>query len=349
MAKHLQTEFNKFHENIKLHDKEDNKELREKRDMLTDELRAYFKKKREEDEDFPKITFTVENQGSYSMQTGIKAIDNGDYDIDVMVLFNINKKDYGNPVEVKKWVFEALSKGTRKVFYKKPCVRVQYYKDGEEEFHVDLAIYANDNDDEKTYLAWGKPTSAKEDKKWEVSDPKLLKKKINEKHKDADDRMQMKREIRYLKRWKDLKFKNTDKGKPTGIAITALAYNLFNPQIERDFFASTVEPNDLLALKNLVSSIIGQFRGWPTKKISVQLPVEPYNDLFDKMTDKQQETFKEKLEALKTALEDAEQEPDPHEASKIMRKQFGDDFPLVDKDKSGQKRNLAFPGKSESA
>ena len=194
----------------------------------------------------------------------------------------------------------------------------------------------------------GKPTSATADKKWEISEPKKLKDKINNLFENSDDRQQMKRVIRYLKRWKDLKFKNAGNGRPTGIAITALAYNLFKPQIDRNSFASTINPNDLLALKKLVTSILGEFN-WLTGKISVKLPVAPGNDLFEKMTDGQHKTFKEKLEKLKVALEDAINEPDPHKASKILIKQFGEDFPEVAKNSSGQSRTQAFPGKSESA
>lgn len=351
MANYLQTEFNKFHENIKLTDIDENKELRDKRDMLTKELRDYFDKKYSEsiDPNEKKITFSFENQGSYSMQTGIKPIDDDeDYDIDIMILFNISKDDY-TPVEVKKWVEEALSGKNREVEQKKPCVRVQYRKDGEPRFHVDLALYANSNPDEKTYISKGKDTSPTNEKLWELSDPKELKKKINTKYDDADDRMQMKRVIRYLKRWKDFKFKNTKDGKPTGILLTAFAYNLFNAEIERNSFSGGMTPKDLLAFRKLVNSILGQFHGWNNDKISVKLPVDPGNDLFDKMSDNQKKVFKEKVEKLRDAIEKAENEPDPHEASKILRKQFGEDFPEIDKDDSAQKRKRAFPGKSESA
>lgn len=346
MSNYLQTEFNKFHENIKLYDKTDNKELRGKRDMLEKELRTYFKNKAKE-EGTTRITFSVENQGSYSMGTGIKALKNEDYDIDVMVLFNISKDDY-TPIEVKRWVYDALNINNRTVEYKKPCVRVQYHKDGKVLYHVDLALYANENSNCQTYLSKGKPTSATADKIWEISEPKKLKDKINNKFSDSDDSQQMKRVIRYLKRWKDLKFQSTGHGRPTGIALTALAYNLFKPQVVKNPFSSTTTIKDLLALKNLVSSILGEFNIW-TGRISVSLPVKPGNDLFEKMKDGSHKTFKEKLEKLKTALEDAINEPDPHKASKILIRQFGDDFPEVDKDQSGQKRDKGYPGKSESA
>lgn len=346
MGAYLQTEFEKFHDEIKLKDTEDNQKLREKRDLLIDELKAYFRKKAEEEE-IKRITFSSENQGSYSMGIGVKPLEGEDYDIDLMILFDISKDDY-SPVKIKEWVYEALDKSNRNVDYKKPCVRVQYHKDGDEYFHVDLALYANSNNDGKTYLSKGKPISIQEEKVWEVAEPKQLKEIINNKYSDIDDRRQMKRVIRYLKRWKDFQFKASGNGRPLGIALTALAYNLFRPEINRNSFDSSVEPNDLLAFKNLVSSVIQQFN-WLTNRISVSLPVQPYNDLFERMTDKQHETLKEKLEDLKEALEVAEAEADPHDASKTLINILGDDFPEVAKDKSAQQRNLAFPGKSESA
>jgi len=346
MAAYLQLEFSKFHDNIKLIDTEDNTFLREKRDLLVSELRNYFDKKAEE-EDSAKITFVVENQGSYAMGTGVKPLETDDYDIDVMLLFNFSKDDH-SPVKVKDWVYEALNKSNRTVEYKKPCVRVQYHVAGEEHFHVDFALYANNNANNKTYLSKGKPTSATANKIWEESNPKGLKTKINTRFSDIDDQKQMKRIIRYLKRWKDLKFKSEGNSRPTGIAFTALAYDYFSPEITRISFNSSVEPNDLIALRKLVGNIIDQF-SWLDGRITTYLPVEPGNDLFEKLSDGQCKTLKEKLENLKSVLENAEAEPDPHEASKMLNKELGDDFPIVEKDKSAQKRALAFPGKSESA
>ncbi|MEN8816866.1 MAG: nucleotidyltransferase [Nonlabens sp.] len=342
----LQKEFFKFHDAIKLHDKEDNQELREERDKLTEELKDYFEKKAD-DEGSSKITFSIENQGSYSMGTGIKALTNNDYDIDVMTLFNISRDDY-SPITIKQWVYEALDKKGRTISLKYPCVTVHYFKDEEEIFHIDLALYAAQNDDEKKYIAKGKPTSASDKKIWELSEPKLLKSKIFSKFNDSDERAQMKRAIRYLKRWKDFKFKASANGKPTGIAITALAYELFKPEIAKNSFNSSIEIKDLVALKNLVESIINRFSFW-TGKISVELPVEPYNDLFAKMSDGQHIELKKHLEDLKDSLQSAYDEADPHEASLILIKEFGDDFPEIDKDKTAQKRAIAFPGKSESA
>jgi hypothetical protein len=81
----------------------------------------------------------------------------------------------------------------------------------------------------------------------------------------------------------------------------------------------------LRATTNLVSSIINQF-GW-SGGISVNLPVQPYNNLFEKMTHNQSRKFKEKLVALRGALTFAANESDVYKACQKLQKVFGDDFP----------------------
>lgn len=348
MEKKLQSYFNEFHEKIKLIDTDENTQLRDKRDLLLDEIRAYLKKKSEADEKKALITFQPENQGSYSMGTGIKPIGDNDYDIDVMLLCNISKDDY-TPTEVKKWVFEALNKSQRTVEYKKPCVRVQYHEKGDIAFHVDFACYANSNTDGKAYLSRGKPTSKPEEIKWELSDPKELKNKINNKYSNPEESKQFKRVIRYIKRWKDFQFQNTVDGKPTGIAITALAYNGFVPCFDIDAFSSEKKPNDFFATKKFIQYFINQF-DW-LDNITVKLPVLPYNDLFEKMKKNQNQTkiLKKKLKNIKDSFDEAERETDPVEACKILQKEFGEDFPVPDKNDTGQKRTKAVASSPDQA
>ena len=95
----LQSYFNSFHDNIKL-SYDDNKVLRDKRD----ELLEFLKENMPEGITSPEIF----HQGSYAMYTGIKPFEDGDYDIDVGLFFDISKDDYENPVTAKKWVYDAL-------------------------------------------------------------------------------------------------------------------------------------------------------------------------------------------------------------------------------------------------
>lgn len=341
----VQTQFETFHSTIKL-DMEDLKKVIEKRDMLFDELRAYLKKKSEEEKK-PLITFTVFNQGSYPMGTGVEpAFDEHDYDIDAGIVFNVSKDDY-TPIQVKTWVYEALQNNFRNVQWKKPCIRVQYEADGLPKFHVDFAVYSAGecNNDGKTYLAKGKPTLASSQNFWEKSEPQKLMELINSRFSDAASRSQFKRVIRYYKRWKDEKFHSVN-GKPTGISLTALAYEDFKPFVKNPFNGQE-EVDDHKACLELVKKIRNRFDWWG--RITIHLPVSPGNDLFEKMSDEQCKHFKSKLDDFKVALEDAYDETDPHEACKTLKKQFGDDFPVPAKQSTAQSRSKAIVGVNESA
>lgn len=344
MGKVVQDQFIKFHDNIRL-DVNDNKQVVVKRNMLIDEIKAYLKKMCEEKK-IPLIKLETFNQGSYAMGTGNKPIyEEDDYDIDCGLLFEVSKDDY-TPTQVKQWVFEALdSKQFRTVEWKKACIRVQYIEEGMPKFHIDFASYSNSNDDGKVYLAKGTPKSASDQKKWEESEPKKLRDLVNQKFSDDSECSQFKRGIRFMKRWKDFKFDSVN-GKPTGIAFTALAYNGFVPYT-KNLFNVAADIDDLKATKNFVNYIISSFE-W-NGRIKVNLPVPPYNDLFEKMSDQQCKNLKEKLEKLKEALNEAEAETDPYEACKTLRKQFGNDFPVPPKEETGQNRKLAVSGSSESA
>ena len=98
---------------------------------------------------------------------------------------------------------------------------------------------------------------------------------------------------------------------------------------------------DLLALLDLVKEMLNQFRGTSSNdgwhdRLSVMLPVVPFNDLTECMTNTQMTTLKAKLETLRNALEDAYDESLPEEACKIMQKEFGSDFPIPDKSQTAK-------------
>ena len=223
----IQTYFNKFHEVIR-RSYDDDSILREKRDLLLSDLREGLRRR------FQAATIKIPryepfNQGSYAMGTGIAPVTGEDYDIDVGLIFHLPKENY-SAVEVKRWVYEALRSGNRTVEIKRPCVRVQYHRAGEESYHVDLAVYSggNSNRDNQTYLAKGFLGSAPENQKWEISEPKGWIETFQQKFRNQEeDRNQFRRVIRFLKRWKDFNFGADGNGRPTGIAMTAYAFNWF--------------------------------------------------------------------------------------------------------------------------
>ncbi len=315
----LQTEFNKFHEAIKLNDIEDNQPLRDKRDMLVGELEDWGKEN-------DKPEFKRINQGSYDFGTGVKPLGTDDYDIDVGIIYDLDVDEY-EPVEVKKWVRDALSGYNRTISIKFPCVRVQYHKAGEPSYHVDFAIYG------KKYnllgffkylcLARGKEFSTDEYKYWEEAEPEKLKEILNEKFPDKEERYQYKRCIRFLKRWKDKNFTSNGNARPNGIAMTACAYHWFEPETEN--WNGERELDDLTALTNLVEQI-----RWNNYGLDVTLPVLPGNPLFEalRVNKAHEDDYIKKMDKLYKALTEAKNETDPHYAAKKLKKVFGDDFPV---------------------
>lgn len=338
----IQKYFEEFHDNIRLRPSHD-REIAEKRTIVVQKVRAYLKAKFEE-EGLPVPQFEQFDQGSYAMDTGILPAKEGDYDIDVGLLFRISASDYADPVTVKQWILEALENHTSDVLMKEPCVTVNYMEDGETIYHVDLAVYADANLDGRTYLARGHENSESSARRWEPSEPRKLVELVLQRF--ADDGAQFRRIIKYLKRWKDVKFLDGGNSTPLGIGITIAAYNWFEPSKTVDTFTGAVRYDDRAALKSFLERLLGQFLGG---RLSVMLPVDPRGDLFAKMTDLQMQDLKEKLKGLLAAVIAADVEPAPEVACEKMNKQFGDAFPIPEKSATAEPKRRAIVHSNSSA
>ena len=75
--------------------------------------------------------------------------------------------------------------------------------------------------------------------------------------------------------------------------------------------------------------------------IHQNLPVEPYNDLFSKMTKIQQDDFHTKLSTMKSKLAEVETKDKKSEVCKVLAQIFGSDFPIT--------AERSYVGTSESA
>lgn len=332
----IQSKFDEFHSKIKLDDEDGGAKLRQKRETLVADLKANLA------EDVP--SFTYFNQGSYAMNTG-NVPNDGNYDIDVGLIFDCKRDKYKDPVDLKKKVRDALMRPNRTVTIRRPCVTVTYLKNGEAEYHVDLAIYVK-RDDDALDLAMGKENSADDKRVWQVSDPQGLTSKINNRFKEQEA-AQFRRCIRYMKRWRDHKFSNG--GAPLSIALTVAAYNWFQPY--KELSGNFV---DLVALKNLTNAMLNKFTIiWCEEtfadRLCVELPVAPKSDLMEKLTNAQMATFKERLTALRDELVAAEKDSLPEEACKRMQKQFGDDFPVPEKNDTAKSVSAPYVSTGTSA
>lgn len=337
----LQSAFRDFHDNIKLSNIDENATLREKRDILLKKLKDHISS-----DAAPYSSF---NQGSYAMHTGISP-DNGDFDIDVGLKFEVEKDDYPDPTVLKKWVRDALKDHTRSVEIRKPCVTVKYHRKDEDIYHVDFAIYAVKNADGKIYLARGKEFSDSENKFWEESDPQKFIALIQEKF-EGTDAEQFRRIIRYLKKWKSIKFDPIGHAAPNGISLTVLAFNHFSPDYSIDVFNNTRSYNDFSSLIALVKKIREQFVVTRDEQfnicydIHVALPTAPYNDLFEQMTLKQKTNFYNEVVKMESILDTVNEKiisKEPlSEQCKLLQDLFGSDFPILS--------NRSIVGTSESA
>jgi hypothetical protein len=340
----LQNQFEKFNDNIRIKSSK-LEELREKRDILLGKLKS----------DVNLSTFEEFSQGSYGIYTEVEPI-NKDYDIDVGLRFNSNKADY-NPVELKKKIKEILKNHTEYgATIKNPCVTVTYKKDGDIAFHVDLVVYTYEDKNDKSsqlYMDRGKENSLEENKYWEKADPINLLDKIDNKF-NGDDREQYRRIIRYLKRWKNLKFSSDGNNEVPGIGVTLLTYNLFSVHSSIDSLTLKTTYSDIDSLINLVEKIKNEFRIAVDDQnnlkytIALMLPVEPYTDVFSKMTLNQTTNLKEKIFSLYDDLKEIKLEIDTVKQCEYLKKIFGDSFPVPEKEEESTSQRNYIPSSSVS-
>ncbi len=312
----VQSEFLDFHNRIKL-DYDVNAELREKRDTLIGIL--------ENSGMLP--GFTSFNQGSYGMFLGVEPVGEREYDIDVGLRFDVDKGEY-EPTDLKNSIQELLKSHTDYgAVIKKPCVTVTYKKSGEPAYHVDLVSYVYEdhtNKDSQLYLAKGKD-SIPDETYWEKSDPIGLVEYINNAISNDQARAQFRRVVRYLKRWKQIRFDSNGHAEPASIGITLIV---------ADHFVD--KKDDLDALIDTVENIrslfyyVGYDNSRYLYRIHCPMPsclsFEYDTDAFAKMTDIQMTDFKDKIDKLARDLNAVKDEPDEVEQCRKLNKIFGEDF-----------------------
>jgi hypothetical protein len=343
----VQKYFKRFHNNIKLKRFKRNATLREKRDIILAKLRSelpgVFERHGEE---MPE--YETKDLGSYAMGTGNKPVKE-DFDIDQGLYFHIPKDDYG-PVVLKERVHEALDGHTHRVEIRRSCVTVWYKQSGESVYHVDIAVFADGGWSGKPHIAKGKANSADRYRRWERSDPVGLIEKILSRF-EGRDRAQFRRIVRYMKRWKDENFPSGGNAAPVSVALTVAAYHWLDPKYTD---LADGSPDDLSALIGLVKSMLQNvqycYHEWEwVDRIVVQLPVEPQNDLFENMTNRQQDKLIKRLEILLDGLLSAKSGLDPHTACSILSKIFGHDFPVPSKKEVAKKQRKPYASSSAAA
>lgn len=323
MKPRLYKEFQDFHNTIKL-DKESSL-LQEKRNILQQD----FENK------FPgilanhKITVNKSDlrffdQGSY--RQGVSTtIEDTIVDRDVAVMFPLDIEVNADPRKIKGYARDALTiKNVRDPDIKEPCITVKYVKQGEENMHIDFPLYVKH--DEAVYLARGKEYSSTY--QWEPCDPDGLNEYL-ESHFAGDEGNQLRRIVRYIKKWKQEKYgiSYTKDQKPPSIGLTLLACEKFS--------YTTVDgyDDDLNALYKVVNGIISCFKVNSNDQhvITKELPVTPKTDVFYKMKDSDEEVFYNKLVNFEDNLLNAINANEEYEAAQFIQKCLGACFLLPPK------------------
>ena len=330
----IQTHFNKFHEKIKLGREDDAyKKARERDDSIKKDVSSAFA-----EAGYPVVQDFI--QGSLGTHTGIVPI-SGDYDVDRALVIE-DKGAPENPVAPKKKTLDVLEdRGFKNAKIKKPCVTADYASDN---VHIDFIIYKRSG--KQHYLAVGKENSDEKNREWSGADPHGLTDWINDDgsypEDDAKDVLaQFRRLVRYMKRWRDVQFSETVAAKVYSIGLTVMVKNRL-----RWSFSTEGARQDLRALQATVEAILdaGYFTEVETGRyrVQVQLPTQPWRDIFDGSSLDTGTQLYNKLNRLKEKLAEAEGLSDERKQCQILNELFGDDFEVPNPPKGGSKTEKAM-------
>lgn len=315
----VQKYFEQFHDAIRT-DFEMNQTLREKKDIILKLLR-----KRLQDADHPGFDELL--QGSYStpIRMGVKPIADLEFDIDIGLRFDFDEDEY-TATEVRSWIIDAIDGHTDRVEEMGPCIRVGY-ADG---YHVDLVCYANWVDSagqEQFRLAHRKNG-------WRRANPPALLEHVKNARKafegTEDSRTktdQLRRVVRYLKRWYDVAIPEESDAKPTGLSFLLLAIEKLSPTYALD--GSADDRSALRSLAAYSASLLG--------RIAAYKPTPEYEDMFGRLSDEEMTDLKGRFQAMVDALDTAKAETDPVKACEALRNVFGSDFPVPEPEDTGKK------------
>jgi hypothetical protein len=323
----LKKEFEQFNDYIKITSEAN--ELRDKRTILQTDFENKFPGLcAEHDITINKTDMRFIDQGSYKLNTTISSED-GSVDRDVAVIFPLDINTYEDPRNLKKYARDALKiENVRTPSIKEPCITVGYNKKGEEYLHIDFPMYAQHNGN--LYLARGKEFS--ESYSWEIADPEGLNEFFLNKLKDSE---QLRRVIRYLKKWKQEKYQNPiNKNEvPPSIALTLLACEYFVEKKDEENY------DDLSALYHVIKSIVERFaltyngNDIVKAEITYYLPKEPYTDVFYKLKNSNAYgvKFYNKIKKASDDLRDACNVESDHDAAIYVQKVLGEEFEVPEK------------------
>ncbi|MDI9319051.1 MAG: CBASS cGAMP synthase [Phycisphaerales bacterium] len=288
------------------------------------------------------LLLEFQSQGSFVMDTIITPV-NEDFDLDDGVYFigSRNETQKPSPAHFHKWVMQAVDNDNdyEEVVDKDTCVRIKY-KQG---FHIDLPIYyaskfehpelAHKKDgwlesNPVEFIAWFEDKAKSGFNKAFLYESRLYSSQfdswLNEQRK-AD--CQLRRIVRYIKAWADLKRDEM----PCGIEITILVANNYAENLLREDLALR---DTLINIKSYLLN-----NGFKCPR-----PTTPINeDLFQHKTEQQKKYFLTAVNGLIASANNALEADNQKDSCKEWEKHFGSRFPchLANNYKETPKRDIA--------
>jgi hypothetical protein len=330
----IQKHFKAFHDTIKLGRKDDAYSLaREKDDSIKKAIKKAF-----DESGYPVVEDFI--QGSLAVHTGIKSRDT-DFDIDrAIVIDTADAPD--DPIEPKRRIKEVLDKrGFSNVRIKKPCVTADYKT---LDLHIDFPVYKRSGTDYR--LAVGKAGSSEDNKEWARADPKRLEAWINDDSSyigsKRDKHDQLRRLVRYVKRWRDHQFGEDVARKVYSIGLTVMIKECVSPS-----FDENGKPCDATALSQTLTNILS--RGYFVQqleegcyRVKVGLPVIPWRDIFDGSSVNTGTQLFNKMSRFRNKINQALAEDDEIKQCRILNEVFGDEFEIPEQTSELKSRKAAF-------
>ena len=238
-------------------------------------------------------TFYTQGSGAKHMRT-IIIKQNGTYDADRGIY--LPRKPTVSAETVQRYVYDAVNDHTADgAEHRKKCIRV-FYRCA---YNIDFPVYYEVKGEDYAYMAV-------KGNGWIKDDPWHMISWFEER-KDAYG--QLIRMVKYLKGWTSkCNFKM-----PSGIAMAVWSGNHF----------SAVQDRDDECLYNLLEAIDSDIQ----LEVACYSPVEPFDDLTEKMSYDQKEKFKTELGKFIADAKKALSEPNQLKSSRIWQKYLGDRFP----------------------
>lgn len=345
--------FQHFNSAIKLSDK--NRELlKNARTSLRVRIQNGFKKMPLEDQKSHSLEF--QSQGSFVMDTIIKPHDEYEFDLDDGIYFQggLPEETRPEPKILHDLIIKSIEKNyeIEEISDKNRCVRVKYYKPNGEErgFHIDLPIYYAENMDTPeladTKNGWIE-SSPVEFIAWfeEKTESNFQKAFLLESLKYAEPYekwlgdmrkkdCQLRRMVRYMKAWADLKKKEM----PSGIMMTIMVANNF-----------IANERDDIALKDTLVNILNELN---SNGFKCYRPTPKKNeDLFVPFSLAEKEFFKNSLVSFINSANQAIENPNKKQSCLKWQRHLGDRFPchLAKDEIEGAKTYVAAPIKNDNS